>query len=139
MRIASRGRLSSLHVVSNLNFLSLSSISPLQGRLHWARGVRVDERLSVHRDKDRILQKRPGDLPIPAPTKSELVIAKALGLDVPPGVLALAEESSNKGAALLHLLTAASGTFEKSPHVRYLAAFGGKADISQRLPNNRDL
>jgi hypothetical protein len=35
--------------------------------------------------------------------------------------------------------TSEFGTFEKSPHVRYLAAFGGKADISQRLPNNRDL
>ena len=30
------------------------------------------------------------------------------------------------------------GTFETSTDVRYLAAFGGKADISQRLPNNRD-
>ena len=26
-----------------------------------------------------------------------------------------------------------------SDDVRYLSAFGGKADISQRLPNNRDL
>jgi hypothetical protein len=34
---------------------------------------------------------------------------------------------------------AASGTFETSTNVRYLAAFEGKADISQRLPNNRDL
>ena len=31
------------------------------------------------------------------------------------------------------------GTFETSTDVRYLAAFGGKAGISQRLPNNRDL
>ena len=31
------------------------------------------------------------------------------------------------------------GTFETSTDVRYLAAFGGEADISQRLPNNRDL
>ena len=29
--------------------------------------------------------------------------------------------------------------FEMSTDVRYLGAFGGKADISQRLPNNRDL
>jgi hypothetical protein len=29
--------------------------------------------------------------------------------------------------------------FETSSDARYLAAFGGKADISQRLPNNRDL
>jgi hypothetical protein len=33
----------------------------------------------------------------------------------------------------------AIGAFETSTDVRYLAAFGGKADISQRLPNNRDL
>ena len=31
------------------------------------------------------------------------------------------------------------GTFETSTDVRYLAAFGGKAGISRRLPNNRDL
>jgi len=31
------------------------------------------------------------------------------------------------------------GTFQTSTDVRYTAAFGGKADISQRLPNNRDL
>jgi hypothetical protein len=139
MRIASRGRLSSLHVVSNLNFLSLSSISPLQGRLHWARGVRVDERLSVHRDKDRILQKRPGDLPIPAPTKSELVIAKALGLDVPPGVLALAEESSNKGAALLHLLTAASGTSRRFAATQQFSCFRSEADIQRAALKEPDL
>jgi hypothetical protein len=31
------------------------------------------------------------------------------------------------------------GTFATSTDVRYTAAFGGNADISQRLPNNRDL
>jgi hypothetical protein len=33
----------------------------------------------------------------------------------------------------------ASGTFETSTDVRYAAAFGGNADISQWLPDNRDL
>jgi hypothetical protein len=40
---------------------------------------------------------------------------------------------------MLHLLTAGCGTFETSTDVRYMAAFGDNADISQRLPDNRDL
>jgi hypothetical protein len=52
--------------------------------------------------------------------------------DLPPGLASSAVETAFS-------VMSAIGTFEMSTDVRYLAAFGGKADISQRMPNNRDL
>jgi putative ABC transport system substrate-binding protein len=81
----------------NITVVYVSRFTALDGGLISYGPDFVDQYRRAATYVDRILRgEKPADLPVQAPTKYELVInmktAKALGLDLPASVLALADE-----------------------------------------------
>ncbi|MET3842614.1 ABC-type uncharacterized transport system substrate-binding protein [Bradyrhizobium sp. OAE829] len=89
-------------IVDQANRLRLPTMTGLRdfvlaGALMWYGSSRKDRYRRAADYVDKILRgTRPGDLPVEQPTKFQLLInlktAKALGLTIPPAVLAIADD-----------------------------------------------